>query len=514
VTAHQRRIAFVVAGALFVIFAISAPFAGTQFPRYGGYLPAIESMVFVNDFITAILLFSHYSITPSRAILALASGYLYTALIVIPHILTFPGSFTPTGLLGAGPQTSAWLYYFWGAGPPSGAIIYACLRRSDRITNPSQNSASSAIARSVAFVVCLVLGIIWITTRENQILPTIVGGGDHYANAVAYVASPLAIFTMAVAIALLWAGKRSILDYWLMLSIFSLMLQHIYGGFLATGRYTLGFYASRGFTLVTSMLVLGLLLTEMVHLYARLARSNVLLERERNNRLMSLEAVAASISHEVRQPLGAMTMNSETALLYLGRAPSNVEKARTLLSSIVADGHRASQLLQGIRSVFGRSDQSDELIDVNELALGSLRYFRAALTDGDISTRVELTPDLPPVTGHKSQLQEVVNNLIQNAIDALTSANGHQRKLTVRTDHQVDGMIALEVEDTGPGIDQRAANKIFDAFTTTKSHGMGLGLAICQTIIERHNGQISVVTAEPRGSIFRVVIPVRGTIMP
>ena len=479
-------------------------------PQYSGYLPAIESIVFVNDFITAILLFSHYSITPSRAVLALASGYLYTALIVIPHILTFPGSFTPTGLLGAGPQTSAWLYYFWGAGPPLGAIAYACLRKSDQAISPTEAGTKSAIMRCVVLVICLVLAIVWVTTMENQILPTIVGSGDHYVNAVAYVASPLAIFSMAIAIALLWTGRRSVLDYWLMLAIFALMLQHIYGGFLATGRYTLGFYASRGFTLVTSMLVLGLLLTEMARLHARLARSNVLLERERHNKLMSLEAVAVSISHEVRQPLGAMTMNSETALIYLGKSPGHVEKVKTLLSDIISDGHRASQLLHGIRSVFGRDDKRDETIDVNELALESLRHFRAALIDGAISTQVELTPALPTVIGHRGQLQEVIDNIIQNAIDALANSKDDRRKLTVRTNDHADGMIGLEVEDTGPGIDSLATNKIFDAFNTTKAHGMGLGLAICQTIVERHNGRISVVAARPRGCIFRVVIPAAG----
>ena len=480
-------------------------------PQYSGYLPAIESIVFVNDFITAILLFSHYSITPSRAVLALASGYLYTALIVIPHILTFPGSFTPTGLLGAGPQTSAWLYYFWGAGPPLGAITYACLRKSDQVISPSQAGTKSAIMRCVVFVICLVLAIVWVTTMENQILSTIVGSGDHYVNAVAYVASPLAIFSMAIAIALLWTGRRSVLDYWLMLAIFALMLQHIYGGFLATGRYTLGFYASRGFTLVTSMLVLGLLLTEMARLHARLARSNFLLERERNNKLMRLEAVAVSISHEVRQPLVAMTMNSETALLYFVISLCHVEKVKTLLSDIISDGHRASQLLHGIRSVFGRDDKRDETIDVNELALGSLRHFRAALIDGAISTQVELTPALPTVIGHRGQLQEVIDNIIQNAIDALANSKDDRRKLTVRTNDHADGMIGLEVEDTGPGIDSLATNKIFDAFNTTKAHGMGLGLAICQTIVERHNGRISVVAARPRGCIFRVVIPAAGT---
>jgi len=509
-TAQQRRTAFAVAVVLLMIFCISAPFANVQLPEYSGYLPAIESIVLVNDFITAILLFSQYSVSRSSAILALASGYFYTALIVIPHMLTFPDAFTPTGLLGAGPQTSAWLYYLWGAGPPLGAIAYACLRGHDRASVAGQTSARSAICWSVALVGCLVLGIVWITTVENRLLPTIVGNGGHYVNAVAYIASPLAIFVMIVAIAMLWIGRRSVLDYWLMLAIFALILQHIYGGFLTTQRYALGFYASRGFTLVTSMLVLGLLLAETMRLYTRVARANLLLERERRNKLMSLEAVAKSISHEVRQPLAAMTMNSEAALLHLGKSPSNVVKAQALLSNVVADSQRASELLQGIHAVFGSGGQNTESVDVNELALGSLRSFQAALTDGEIFSRVELTPELPSVTGHRGQLQEVVNNLVQNAIDALGGIKHHPRKLILRTNRQSDGAIALEVEDSGPGIDANAAERIFDVFTTTKPHGMGLGLAICQTIIERHSGSISVAVAEPRGSIFRVVLPAGG----
>ena len=507
-TAQQRRTAFAVATVLLMIFSISAPFANVQLPEYPGYLPAIESIVSVNDFITAIFLFSQYSINRSLAVLALANGYLYTALIVIPHILTFPDAFTPTGLLGAGPQTSAWLYYLWGAGPPLGAIAYACLRGRDRKNIASRTSAQSTIVWSVTFVVCLVLAIVWIATAENGILPTIVGRGGHYVNAVAYVASPLAIFAMIVAIALLWIGRRSVLDYWLMLAIFALILQHIYGGFLASQRYTLGFYASRGFTLVTSMLVLSLLLAETMRLYTRLARANLLLERERNNKLMSLEAVAKAISHEVRQPLAAMTMNSEAALLYLGKSPSNVGKAQALLSNVVSDSQRASELLQGIHAVFGSGGQRTESIDVNELALGSLRSFQAALTDCEIFSRVELSTELPSIVGHRGQLQEVVNNLMQNAIDALGSVKHHPRKLILRTNRQADGAIVLEVEDSGPGIDANAAGDIFDVFTTTKPQGMGLGLAICQTIIERHSGSISVAVAEPRGSIFRVVLPV------
>jgi signal transduction histidine kinase len=506
-TAHQRRVVFLAAAILFAAFGISAPFANVQLPRYGGYLPAIESMVFVNDLITAILLFAHYSITPSRAILALASGYLYTALIVIPHILTFPGAFTPTGLLGAGPQTSAWLYYFWGAGPPVGAIIYACLRsRDDEALDSIQTSTRSAIGWSVAFVVCLTLAIVWITTLENQILPTIVSSGDHYVNAVAYVASPFAIFIMTIAIGLLWAGRRSVLDYWLMLAIFALILQHIYGGFLATGRYTLGFYASRGFTLVTSLVVLGLLLKETANLYGRFARSNLLLERERNSKLMDLEIMSASIVHEISQPLGAISLNSETAILLLNKSPPNSDEVRDLLGRIGQDCTRVTSTVRDMRKLFKREPSSAALCDVNHLIREALAAERRELNSRNIQVQEELDDDIPPLKIDAHQFQHVFLNLIANAADAMSSVTDRPRILRVASQLKESNAI-LSVRDTGTGIGTEEMDKIFEPMFTTKASGMGMGLWICRAIVESYGGQLKAWSRINDGSIFQITLP-------
>jgi hypothetical protein len=196
--------------------------------------------------------------------LTLAIGYLYTALIVIPHMISFPGAFA--GLLTAGPQTSAWLYYFCIAGMPIAVIVYALLSNADRMSRANEGSARSAIGWSVAFVIGLVSGITWITTAGDRFLPSLMSG-DHYSNATVYIANPLAILIAAISLAFLWSRRRSVLDYWLMLVMFSLILNYVIAAFLAGQRYSLGFYFSRGFTLVTSMLVLTLLLREMTNLY-------------------------------------------------------------------------------------------------------------------------------------------------------------------------------------------------------------------------------------------------------
>jgi len=178
-TSRQRWIVCAVEAAPFAAFGITAPFADAQLPSFVSFNPTVEAMVFVNDLVTSILLFSQYSISRSRAVLALAIGYFYTALIVIPHALAFPGAFT--GLLAAGPQTSAWLYYFWTAGTPIAVIVYALLSSADSTSSANEKSTQSAIGWSVAFVIGLVVGITWITTAGHRFLPSLMSD-DHYSN--------------------------------------------------------------------------------------------------------------------------------------------------------------------------------------------------------------------------------------------------------------------------------------------------------------------------------------------
>src|ERR1700686_3071744 len=231
------------------------------------------------------------------------------------------------------------------------------------------------------------------------------------------------------------------------------------------------------------------------------------LQRERENKLMNLEAMAASIGHEVRQPLAGISSNGGAALRFLGHTPPNIEEARLALQRMVKDSHRASQVFDNIRTLFGKADQGHEPIDVNELALGVLQALREELKDHRITTQAELTSELPFVMGHRGQLQEVFINLVHNAIEAMAAIDDDQRILRVRAGRHGGNAITVAVEDSGPGIDPQQLKTIFDAFITTKPNGLGLGLAICRLIVERHKGQLTVAPAEPRGSAFRIVLP-------
>ena len=243
------------------------------------------------------------------------------------------------------------------------------------------------------------------------------------------------------------------------------------------------------------------------HRSRELAKSLHLLQRERSNKIMNLEAMAASIGHEVKQPLAAIASNSGAALRFLARDPPVVAEAESALTKIITDSHRAGAIFDNIRALFGKDDHEREPIDLGKLALEALEALRDELRESGVTIRAELTA-APSIAGHRGQLQEVFINLIQNAIEAMRAVEADRRLLQVRTEARGGHAVAIAIEDSGTGIDPKQAQAIFDAFVTTKPKGMGLGLAICRMIIERHGGQLSVSPARPRGSIFTVVLPV------
>src|SRR5215467_7947353 len=203
------------------------------------------------------------------------------------------------------------------------------------------------------------------------------------------------------------------------------------------------------------------LISELRQRTDQLGRSVAELQRERNNKLMNLEAMAASISHEVRQPLASIATHGSAALRFLEHTPHNVEEVRSALNWIISDSHRASQVFDNIRSLFGKGDEGYEPIDVNELIRSVLSTVHGD-DDHGIITSVRLSQDLPKVTGHKGQLEEVLINLVRNAIEAMQADKNDRRLLQVSSGCDGDKII-VAIEDSGPGIDPKYAESIFDA---------------------------------------------------
>jgi signal transduction histidine kinase len=302
----------------------------------------------------------------------------------------------------------------------------------------------------------------------------------------------------------LWLRRRSVLDLWLMVVACALIGELA----LTVVRFSLGFYVSRLLSLATSTIVLVILLAETTGLYMRLARTNQMLRREQDHSLMNIEAVVASISHEVKQPLATIVMRSSTALRFLGHVPPDVEKARSALKKIVSDGHRASQIFDNIRDLFRAAGQRRVLIDVNEMILSVLDILQGELTEHRVATRTELMREPPLIMGHWGQLQEVLLNLIRNAIEAMDGTKGGIRELRLSSASRNQDDAVISVMDTGPGIDPEKRASIFDAFVTTKPRGMGLGLAISRMIVERHGGQLVASSGQEGGALFQMILPI------
>jgi two-component system, NtrC family, sensor kinase len=250
------------------------------------------------------------------------------------------------------------------------------------------------------------------------------------------------------------------------------------------------------------------LIAELRQRTEELGRSLADLQRERDNKLMNLEAMAASIAHEVRQPLSAIATSGNAALRFLGRTPPDHKEVRSSLSRIITNSHRASQVFDNIRTLFGKVDKGHELIDMNEIVLEVLHTLRGELKDRVITVRTELTSQLPLVMGHRGQLHEVLLNLVRNAIEAMDAIKDGRRVLQARTErHDGRDEIVVAIEDSGPGIDPEKLDGIFDAFVSTKPQGMGLGLALCRMIIDRHGGQLSASSGKRRGAVFQFILP-------
>jgi signal transduction histidine kinase len=235
-----------------------------------------------------------------------------------------------------------------------------------------------------------------------------------------------------------------------------------------------------------------------------------MLERERDSKLMSAQAIVAAIAHEVKQPLVAIAMNAGAAQRFLGRTPPDQDEVRAALDRIRSDSHRTSEVFDGIRALFGKVDQGRHRVDVNEIILGVLWSLHGELKDRGVTTHPELTSELPLVDGHGGQLRQVVFNLIYNALEAMDATTNRIREIRVRTERRGQDAIVVSIQDSGPGIDTKQLDGIFGAFVTTKAHGTGLGLAICRMIIDHHGGQLSASSDGKSGALFQFVLPIES----
>jgi PAS domain S-box-containing protein len=226
------------------------------------------------------------------------------------------------------------------------------------------------------------------------------------------------------------------------------------------------------------------------------------------NRVATMGQLTASIAHEVNQPVAALLTNAETALRWLAHQPPNLEKAKPLIDRIVSDGKRTADIVSRIRDFSKKAPAQKGNLEINEAILEIMRLTRAAMSEHSISAEMLLSETLPHILGDKVQLQQVVLNLVMNAIEAMSEVTEGRRELLIKTDEVKSGGVLVAVSDTGPGLSQTNPERMFDPFFTTKPSGLGMGLPICRSIIEAHGGRLWAMPNEPRGAVFYMMLPI------
>jgi two-component system sensor kinase FixL len=225
------------------------------------------------------------------------------------------------------------------------------------------------------------------------------------------------------------------------------------------------------------------------------------------SRLAMVGELTASIAHEINQPLGAILSNADAAGMLLEATPEKIEEVKQILADIRKDDLRASEVIRHIRALLRKRQLETELLDMNDLASNVVRLTRAEARKRNMAWKTEFASALPPVKGDRVHLQQVLLNLMLNAMDAMTDVPENERRLAIGTALHESGGVEVIVRDTGRGIAQDRFPKLFQSFYTTKKEGMGLGLSISRMIIETHHGQIRAENNIDKGATFRVILP-------
>jgi signal transduction histidine kinase len=310
-----------------------------------------------------------------------------------------------------------------------------------------------------------------------------------------------------VALVLLFARKRTVLAVWLTVTVFATLPDLALSTVMSSVRFTLGWYVARSYALLASCTVMIALLTETTVLYARLANAVVLLRRERADRLMSLEAATAAMAHELRQPLAATRTFGSAALRWLNRTPPDVKEVRMAVTSVIDTVDRTENIVSSMRGLFKKTSNVHTIVQLNDVVRQLLSSVRRDLQADGISLTTEFGQNLPQVQAEPMLLQQVILNLVKNAIDAMEAVPPSERNLRLVTGFDGKSLVSLYIQDSGPGITAETKGYIFDPFFTTKSTGMGMGLSICRTIIENHSGNLRLARTSRHGSSFEIALP-------
>ncbi|WP_236841838.1 ATP-binding protein [Bosea sp. PAMC 26642] len=497
----QLRLAACLSALLIGALLVAAPYARQPTVNTEALLPAYASAVLVVELLTSALLMALFSMHRSRPMLLLAVGYLFSGVMAVPWALTFPGVFDEL-MLGDALQSTASIAAIRRLGFPLFVIGYAVL--SDRKFPPG--AARRIILLSIAGVLTIVSLVTLVIVSNDDALPKFMVDARNVSGLWHFVPAT-AIGLYSIGLVTLGLRRRSMLDIWLMVVLFTLLIEVMLISYISGGiRLSVGWWAGRFYGLASASLVLLVLLSEATTVHARLALSVLAERRARQNRLTAMEALSASIAHEINQPLASMVTNASAGLRWLERDQPRIDKAQAALGRIVSEGHRASKVVTGIRTMFLKGAQEREPLNLNDLIATVLAQCETEARLGRITVSTALANDLPHVVGNPLQLQQVITNLVDNAIDAMRGITD-PRQMRVTTQCHEFGEVLVIIADNGAGLAAIEKDRIFDPFYTTKPDGMGMGLMFCRTAVEAHGGRLWASDNAPHGAVFQFTLP-------
>lgn len=498
---RDKRLASVLVLLSLLLFLALAPFAKQPLPKVWAFIPAYETALLVNDLITVVLLAGQFAIVRSRALWILMCGYLFTASITIPHALTFPGLFSPGGLLGAGPQTTAWLYMFWHGGFPLFVLAYTALKSDSR-----KLSLATALLLFLVLVPGSVGAITLLVSQMPDLLPPIMQGNQYTPEMRAVVAS---VWGLSVAAGLaLWAKKpHTVLDIWLLVVICAWVFDIALSAVLNAGRFDVGFYAGRIYGLLAASFVFIVLSVENSRLYLKLEQMHRE-ERHRSKELAAsnhdLESFSYSVSHDLRAPLRAI--DGFSGMLARRAAPRLDVEDQRLLGVVRDNAKMMGRLIDDLLvfSRLGRQAMSHRDIDMCALVQEAWQ----SLAEQYLGEFV--LHDLPPCPGDRILLKQVWINLLSNAVKY---SGGRTAPCIVVSGSRDNGECSYAVRDNGVGFDMRYLDKLFGVFQRLHSAdefpGNGVGLAIVARIVVRHDGRVWAEGEKDIGATFYFALPHR-----
>jgi signal transduction histidine kinase len=521
----ERRFALAVVLVSLLCFLAAVPFVRVPLLVMPAFIPAYEAALEISDLITAIMLLGQFTRLRSPALLTLACGYLFDALMIVPHALSFPGVFTATGLLGAGPQTTAWLYIFWHGGFPLFVLGYAALR--SRKPEPlAKIRPARAIALSAAAVATLSAALTLAATAGHDLLPIVMRGSD-YSLLVAKGVSPAVWLLSLAALLALWRLRpASVLDIWLMVVMCAWLLDVALAAVIGSQRYDLGFYAGRSYGLLAAGFVLAVLLLEGNRLYGRLADAleiaeayNAELERSREGlaRAQRMEAIGqltGGIAHDFNNLLTVVIGNIDIAIGLVGTRDALLAGH---LAAAMRGAQRGARITAQLLATGRRQRLDPEALDIEATVAAMTELLRSALSTG-VALRFAIPPRLPKAIADAAQLEVALLNLIVNSRDALggsgtVTVSAHEVTISpqeaIRLELAAGAYVVLAVADSGPGMTPDVAARAFEPFFTTKGMATSSGLGLSQVYgFARQSGGTCVIDSAPgRGATVSIYLP-------